>query len=81
MRSIMLGLVVAAGLLGAGGAKAGTLANEPATIQRIDWDGDRCGPRCQHHREVERHARWEAERRAHRHHWEERRYGNSYSRY
>jgi hypothetical protein len=91
MRTIMLGLAVAAALTaGAGVSQAAGLSDSRATVQSVYWDGDYCGPRCQEHRAWRRHERWEA-RRAWRHHrWEERRYGyyaypqygyNAYPRY
>lgn len=77
MRTFIIGLALAGALTGAQAAKAGTFYQGQAAIQSVDWDGDRCGPRCQEHREHERHERLEAERRAQqRHHWEERHEGD-----
>jgi hypothetical protein len=88
MRNLMAGLVI----LGLATTGTAALARPVAipqggTVQRADWDGDRCGRGCQEHRREVReheharqyraeHRRWEDHQR-----WDESRYpANSYHR-
>jgi hypothetical protein len=76
MRHVILALALLGGIGTAATAHAGGPLGEQATIQRVYWSGDYCGPRCQEHRWWQ-HRHWESHRR-----WEDRRYSyHTYSRY
>jgi hypothetical protein len=83
MRNIMAGLVVLG--LATTGTAAWARASVPPVgqslaVQQADWDGDRCGPRCQEQRREAREReherqRWAQHRREEEHRrWEESRY-------
>jgi hypothetical protein len=79
MRNIMAGFAVL-GLLAIGTVTPATARPLPVppvgqslAVQQVDWDGDRCGPRCWEHRREARereqeHQRWAQHRRWEEHH-------------
>ncbi len=81
MRNYLLGMALLSALTVGTSARAASPPYEGATVQRVYWSGDHCGPRCQE-RQWRRHERWEARREWPHRRWQDRRYGyQTYPRY
>jgi hypothetical protein len=86
MRNFLAGFAIL-GTLAIGTVAPATAHSPPVppvaqshAIQRADWDGDRCGPRCWEHRREAREREHERERWAQHRRWEEHR-GHEESRF